>query len=484
MTLAGFWDFGIGDTTPGTPGVSGTRRFYFRPSDGKPAYKDNGGVETLFGLIGPAGPSNAVYLSVGGVDGSAARGDASKPFGTFKAAVQACQNGDVLRIGPGAFTLAGAADVPAWPAGLHQLAIEGSGCDLTGGGGTTITNTGNDGSHIFQPPSHVTYLGIRNLKAVVTLGSGRPLYCDGTGSGGNYLGGSFNGSLVLIDCAFFNAANTFSARLKDVGLTVMSNVFFEIGGNTKMEVISSGAIFATGCVFGKIDHSYDSTDVDRPGFSAGSVFRACSWTSDLKLIGGPQKLEFHSCTLHIVSGNALTDSLGITQYGGFVEQYDFSGNPMFDSPSNRFDLYGVKVNTALKLKMAGAPPANTLRATARGCDLVNIGGFNIIADNGIILDVRGSNYQLDGGQFVTPGNGKLHLSRILRNYTTSGTSPDTVSFDIGGSLTFDGQPDWCRAANAGDVNAGTVAATPVSASQARIDYSGTAGGITLESIWK
>lgn len=479
MTVAAVVTLGTG-TTPATPGT-GMVSIYPK-TDRKYYILDDTNTETQLALGGVVGPANTVFLAVGGVDGSAARGDASKPFGSFKAALQACQNGDVLKIGAGVFTLAAPADIPAWPAGLHRLVIDGSGCDLVGTAGTVIQNTANDGSHIIAPPSHVTSLLIRNLRAQVTAGTGRALYCDGAGSGGAYLGGGLAGGLIISNCAFFGASA--SARFKDIGVCSLDNVFFEIGGNTITEFMSCAFVSARGTSFGKTLFSYDTTDVDRPAFTAETDFTGCAWTDDFKVSGGGTglKVAFFDCSLHNVNANALVDTVSIKMYGGFCESFDFQGQPMADVAGNKIQIFNAHINTSLKFKIAGAA-VNTIIVEARQCDVRNIGAINILADVGITLDLRGSNTWLSGAQFVTNGTGKIRPSTVIRTHTTDGATPDIITPDQGGSVAFAAAPDYCMVSCKGGVGAGIVSATPTSPTQVTIDYGGGAGDITVASYW-
>jgi len=479
MTVAGLVNLGVG-TTPATP-AAGSTSFYFK-TDKRPYYKDDTGTETAFAVSGGiVGPPNAVYLTPTGVDGSASRGDASKPFGTFKSALQACLDGDTLVIGPGVYTLNGASDLPVWPSGLHHLVVQGAGFDFLGTGGTVIQNVGNDGSHIFVPPSHVKYLGIRNLRATVTAGTGRALYCDGTGGGGNYMGGDFSGSLVLQDCGFFGP--TFSGRLKDVGIAIFNNVYFEIGGATKFEIFTCGLVKVSDCTFGKTDITYDSTDVDKPPFSPSLDATACGWGSDFKLIGAPGDIGLKGCSLRNVLGSSLTGILRYRQYGGNADTFDFETSPFADVSGNAFDVYNATINSVIKLKVAGAA-SNTLNASLRSCDVANLLTSNIHAANGVVFDLRGSNINIEGTQIITSGTGAVHVDKILRTYTTDGSTPDVITPDAAGVITFASTPDYCMATPRNGIGVGTVSASGTGPTSVTISYSGSIGDISLVCYWK
>src|SRR5262245_38664901 len=207
MTAAEY-RYGLG-TAPAAP-PAGYCSIYFK-NDGLPYFKNAAGVETPFALGGVVGPSNAVYVDVNGNDATGVRGNAAFPYQTIAGGLAACQDGDALIIGPGTYTIAAPGDVPAWPAGVNHLVILGYGSDISGGGGTVILNTVNNGSNIFTPPNTADYIEIRHIYASVTLGAGYALYCDGTGGGGNFLGGGAlggtPGGLVLRDCTLTGATN-------------------------------------------------------------------------------------------------------------------------------------------------------------------------------------------------------------------------------------------------------------------------------------
>lgn len=457
-------------------------------------YKNSTGTEYgplgIGGGGGIVGPPNYVYLTPTGVDGSAARGDASKPFGTLKGAFNACLTGDVLVIGAGTYTIAVVGDIPVWNPALTKLTILGAGLDVVGLGGTVIKNVIGDASHIFAPPNTVSYLEIRNLYAS-TSGTGRPLFCDGTGGAGAYLGGTLNGSLRLVDCAFLNTLGFVSATFKYVGLANMHNVYFEVGGNAVTEIVTSNFLGIADCTFGKLSFDRNAGDANKPSaFLTVSEFYNCIFHSGTTLDGQAQ-IQFHDCDLKDVLGGTLTAIAGsaprIKIYGGFAENIDFQG-PGHELPdtaevSKGFEIHGTWVNSSLKVKVAGA--LNRFPVDVRGSDLSNVGANNIIADVGIDLDARGTNYSLDGSQFLTLGSGKLHVNRIDRIFTTSGASPEPVNFTAPGTLTFVSAPDSVfvtpKSLAAGFL--GTTFYTPTAFTLA-YSINGTPTDIVCSAVWR
>jgi hypothetical protein len=479
--------------TPGTPPAN--KLDLYPKNDNRLYYKNALGVEygpldTGGGGGGAVGFGNAVYLCPPprGNDGTGTRGDATKPFATLKAAIAACQSGDILYIAPGQFTIAVVADLPVWAPGLTRLFVKGSGLDITGSSGTVIKNTIGDASHVFAPPNTVLSLGISDLFASTT-GTGRALYCDGTGAGGNYLGGNLNGGLYLSNCAFLSSGGT-SATMKYVGIGRVTNVFFEIGGSAVTEMVTSNFIEIRGTTFGKLFFNRQGTDPDRPtAFLAESDFYDCAWHNDVELSGQSQ-IQFFGCDMRAIRGLNLSAIVGaaprIRVYDGFVDLFDFQAPtrelPDTSESSREFSVRGTWVNSSAKFKVGGA--TNRWDVDFRGSTVENIAFSNIIADQGIDLDLHGASYLLSGAQFVTPSSGRIRVHRIDSQFLTDASQNQVVGIVAGASVNFTTASDYVYAVPGG-LAAGFFAADPVDTAHNRVLYS-IADGTTkvqVSSIW-
>lgn len=472
-------------TAPGTPGTGKTR--LYAKTDKKPYWMDDTGTETPIALGGVVGPANTVYLSIGGVDGSAVRGDASKPFGTLKAALAACQDGDCLSIGPGTYNIAVLADEPVWPAGVNHLSIIGSGNPVFGTGGTLIVNSVNDGSHIFAPVNTAKTLIIKDLCAQVTLGTGRALFCDGTGAAGDFLGGNLDGGLIISNCSLLGAVT--NTTLKYVGICYIYNSLFSPGGSTITEFLTSNILEARNCTFGNVTHDHDAAAVDRPvALNVGVQLISCRVNKSYTVSTHP-KVVLRDCDVgEYILGSGLTAIAGaapsIDIIGGSVTNFDFSGARAFPDTTETklFRLNKVKIWTGLQISVAGAA-VNRLSASAHDCDILNTGSHTIVVNSGVDLDLRGTAMGADCYSLSTNGTGTVKVDRCLRAFITDGTSPDIISIDQGSVLTFTSAPDYCFVTPAG-INAGIVAASPLSATQVTITYSVNAvQACQLESVW-
>jgi len=434
---------------------------------------DLGNIYGPFGAMPtpqPVGPSNAVYVALNGNDGTGTRGDPSKPFLTVKAGLAACQDGDILLIGPGTYTM-GVGQTPVWPAGVNRLTIVGAGNDLTGNGGTVLLNTANDGSHIFAPPSTATYVEIRNLYAAVTAGTGCALYCDGTGGGGNYLGGALNGGLNLQDCVLTGAAN--AIYLKNVGLATFRNVVTSIGAPCLTEFLTSNVAFLDGGNFGDVTITWDASDVDKPSIGRLGVTARSSSMETLTLSGQPN-VTLHDCRVDTVTGWGL-DSIGefaprLKVYGGEVGNVDFltPGAEFPDtSASQELRLYGVRIETQFGVAASGS--VNRLAVTARGCQMPS-NAASVQAGEGVDLDLRGSYVDPTGSALQTIGTGTVSVDRIHRQYTLDGTGHEVVSITAGGGVMFTNPPANVQITPRG-IDAGIIACPARSETNIEIIYS-------------
>lgn len=489
--MAGELRLGTAAPDPATP-PAGYGSLFLRP-DKKPYVKDDAGTVTPIALGGVVGPANAVYLTLDGVDGSAARGDASKPFGTFKGALEACQDGDVLVIGPGDFVMTVGADVPTWPAGCDHLTVRGTTPPTIGlaglpfgTGGTRILNSVNDGSHVFAPPATVQSLVLQDLYAEVTAGAGRALFCDGTGAGGSYLGGGSLGSgmLKVINCVLTGAVNALSLRF--VGIAEFVNVITTLLTPGATEILTSN-------VFRCIDSKFRDTTIDwTAGGDAPTIGRLNVAFADCELgdvtITGVHEVGFEECSgENVVLGGApevgftrsvfrdIDGSAGFAVIGGqgprvsfldaACDSVDFltggSEYPDTAAPQS-LDWSGGAIRDSFGMALAGI--VNTLNVSLRGARLPQ-GNNSIEVGNGINLRTTESYGRLDGGQYVTGGTGTITPDRLHILHATAGSvgAPPTdvvpFPFTAGGApqnvqltgRSFQLQPLACSANTATDV---------------------------------
>lgn len=480
-------------SAPSTP-VSGRVVLYALSSDKKLYYKDDTGAiqgPLVTGGGGVVGPANYVYLSPSGSDGTGTRGDAALPFGTIKGALAACQTGDVLVIGAGTYLIAAPADVPVWNPLTTKLTIVGAGFDFTGNGGTVIKNTIGDASHIFDVPNTVAYCSIQGLHASVA-GTGQALHCDGNGAGGTYLGGTLNGSLVLQDCVFLNTIGAPPAYFRYVGAGFANNVFFALGGSSETVIITSNFLSMTNCTFAKFSIDRNFSDPQKPtAFLTQIEMISCSFEDNIVLKGQAQ-VAFHQCDMRDILGQSLTAVSGSAPrfrvYGGYCENIDFqaSGRELPDTADStrKFEIFGTHIHSSIKTKVAGTTNRWPLKIVA---DMTNINATNIIADQNIDFDATGSEYKLDGSQFVTNGGGntgKIRVQRIDRVFTTAGSSPEPVDIVPGGAVTFMSAPDFVYTTPK-SLAAGFTAATFYTATAFTLAYS-VAGvaDVNCSSVWK
>lgn len=179
MTSAGFIRLGAGN--PPAPGPAlGEGALYFDSGDDQLYVIDAAG--TTVGPIGAGGggaligPSNALFVDVGGNDGTGTRGDASKPFATIQAAVAAAFDGDQVRIGPGLWDVSFVQIAPAVP----RLSIVGSGITAT-----VLARTGG-GAALFDLPNSMQRFSLTDL-AIDDSTLQPSITANGTGGGGTYL---------------------------------------------------------------------------------------------------------------------------------------------------------------------------------------------------------------------------------------------------------------------------------------------------------
>lgn len=428
--------FDTNASAPGTP-PAGELSLYAK-NDDRLYHKNDAGVETVLATAGVVGGDNVVYVETaanGGSNATGTRGDPSKPYETLAAAIAVCVSGDILRIGVGDFSGNGVA--AAWPAGLDKLTIIGSGCSLSAVGGTVITNTANDGSHIFQPPNTADYLEIRDLYASVTAGTGRSLYCNGTGGGGAFLGGnsaSGSGGLVLKNVVLTGAVNTM--YLLGVGLGWFDGVVCSLASGTGLvtEIATSNILMASRCAFADVTFSYDDALAAEPASLPYLEHGYRSCTFGVITCTGTPNLNFDvACVATTLRGSSLTFTASYAPkitFAGLVGTVDFytGGREWPETTvSQRLDLPGARITTSLKARKTGTG-GNVLTVDARRAVLPS-SASTVEAGEEIILDIRGAVTPLDGSNLVTSTSGLILPSTILKLHACDGGgSPDTVSF--------------------------------------------------------
>lgn len=410
----------------------------YAKADKKLYYKDDTGAEIGpmggGGGSGTVGPSNCVYLDVLGNDLTGTRGDASKPFQTFSAALAKCQDGDSLRMGPGVFTESA---TPVWPPAVKRLAIIGSGRGglpsflIPGESITRVVQT-TPNEHVLVPPSDATLLVLQNFTAdVAAAGSGVALKVDGTGGGG-----------VCMSSGLHVSNMAFSAPSDSVEIKLANLAFFQDvlnwGGTWSLNTTS---IVRCENILGlqTVYCTWDNTTPGVPLFGREeSSFRGVS-LSTLYLSGHPQIRFDESCALDTIT----TFGPGFTVDGGLAPEIHFQGylNGVMNFTGGSalpntgtaliLDFTGAKINGNLNFEVAGYTPGNRQKVfldniTTSGM----VFGGSITAGDGVDIYLRTGAIPLISGSIIltTLASGTITPSRWLMAVPVGGAGLDPVPF--------------------------------------------------------
>jgi hypothetical protein len=473
--------------TPGATPAAGEVYLYAK-AGGALYTKDDLDAEVELNSGGNVGDSNTVYLDAAGNDGTGTRGNAALPYLTWKAAVNACVDGDTLRIGPGVFTIAVAGDRPTWGTNHNNLTIIGAGTTVLGstnGQGTVIKDTVNDGGHVIQPPATTAqYLELRNLMVQVTLGAGNPVYAAGTAGGGSFMGGAAlgGGGLHLINCALVGATTSLTAIY--VGMMTMHGVYTFAGATV---IDTSNLLQAVGCYLGPLTVDYLAGDVDAPTWgTTQTAFIGCNIGA--VTVTGEAQVGFRGgCDIASIVGSSLsgaTQAPAVNVHNCRVDGIiDFGVGKVFpDVAGCQFIVLHCILTDDILVAITGTTPTNPMQAAVKHCALNN--GITISAGAGIDLDIRGcTNQDYDGSNWVTLNDGTILPDHTLITVTLDGTSPDTVNYTTGGSVALTRKPDHI-ALTANTVSSGVLAAGSITAASFSLIYSiNAASDVTVLATW-
>lgn len=387
---------------------------------------------------GVVGPSNVLYVDASGNDGTAVRGDASKPFLTIQAAVASASDGDQVRIGPGLWDVSFIQIIPS----VTRLSIVGSGITST-----VLARTGGAFS-LFSLPSTMKRCTLSDF-AVVDSTLQTSIDADGTGGGGAYLGEglvlrnlliSNNGGLTL-NAAY--VSRLFIENL-DAGGVLGSNITINTCRIERFFNVRWGNVFR---FFRNLDapsapSSLSSLHVDvisaARSVSAGSVYLGGHPNvlfDDECYLGGGLGVDPFGPALSVSSGGATPQ---IRFYGEAATSINFqsvfgSGIPDTANPV-LLDFSGAKTpNLALDTAAWGGVNRQKVRANGLICpNITAANGIDIydrFADGAQVASVTASGPSGFGGNdgTYTPGrwSGKKKLAGAPANasfgFTAIGT---------------------------------------------------------------
>jgi hypothetical protein len=375
MAIAGDLILGEG-TVPAWLGA-GKGQVFFDSADGQ-FYARRSDTGAIVGPIGtggggsPAGPLQAVYLAAAprGNDGTGTRGDPTLPFLTLKAAIAACQSGDVLYIGPGTFPITAAIDVPVWPLGLDALSIVGS-----GRGVTILSMFGAPvaGMHLINPVPTAFYLEVADLTAQTGFGAAgsHVINADGSGGGGSFMDPFTGGGLflrnVILSASGGGGAHALHARFC---AAIFIDGFLSLTGETHF--LTSNVIMCSNARFFATNIFWDDDDVDRPSIGrAGSDFDATSFGAALVIGGQADVVASESCKASLLTTGASLSQAPVSlevprlEYRGSV-----TGNVVFDGVSSwpdatvnmSINFSGMRCSGTFAIRKAGTVnPANPVQ---------------------------------------------------------------------------------------------------------------------------
>lgn len=373
----------------------------------------------MTGLGGAAGvpPSNVLWVSAGGSDATGTRGNAALPYLTFQAALTAAQNGDQIRVGPGAFVAEGL----IWPVAVTTLSVVGSGM---GSEGTQLTST----TDTLVPPATMTALELHDLQLISS--GGNALVADGTGHAGTFMSGMYYG--LMLENITLRAGGAYGLHAKFVAEMFIDNV---VSGNA-VWFDSSNAGFVHDLVVINSDIT-----VTWDGAAAGAFTRfwvnLSSVSARYLLLTGQGAVQAdNACRFSSIRGVAASP---LTAYLTLVPSIEYHGVVTDNVDFTALSSPLPDINQAMTVNFEGA--VTKLFAAACGANAVN---RQAILAHG--MTVR---------QGVTIGE-KVDFYDRLAN----GTSLYATVVD--GTIT----PGWCARDSGGGIGTGTTISFPFTAGYA------------------
>lgn len=414
MTVAG--DIILGEGTVPVWAGAGQGHLFFDDSDGQLYFRrsDTGAIVGPLGAGGGGavvGPSNAVFVDVAGNNGTAVRGDRSKPFLTYTAALAACLDGDTIFIGPGHFPVPA---TPVPPVVVTHLSILGSGRDVTFLDGAAGVDTISLDGIAFDDlvVSDLTSTTLVGGKACLISGA----TVGGIGNGpvsrgitlsrlrllaaGDALNMEFVGRFALTDiiCGLVSSG-TGDVRINTCGITPGTNV---LDGMT---------------VAGSFFPSWDDDHADKPGTRSYLSIRDLHVAGSVSMVGQPL-LIWDDCTVdNYLSGQLTEAGSGATAESTFnvgrIGTLGLSSGCSFTGPNALPDSVGNTIIQFFGTALAGDEFSFSRTGGVNGRSTVSAfccaiqDGMPMLANNDVDIVVRPTSgppfYQTTGNGSVNPG---------------------------------------------------------------------------------
>lgn len=375
-----------------------------------PVHGGGGPITVLSGIVGP---SNVLYVDVAGSNTTGTRGDASKPYLTVQAAVNAASTGDQIRIGPGTFTSTAAITRPV---GVTRLSFVGSGSGPLGLTASCVT-TLISSSSAFPLFDLGVNLGLVSMQfeglLLAAAAGGTVIRADGSA----YAANGFAGNGV----SFTNCHITGTAAL-DLKYT-RNWQFTNCIVNGTQSIVSGGTHTFDQCKNGgTCTYNYDGADPLRTTNQLAIVFRGPGLAQpvgalNIVLSGQARFYGDAACTLTSLTGNVLSVSAALRPsivYNGTVGTIDFQSTaakmlPDTTANSITLDFTGCMLTGASALfEVAGAAAQQTVNMTgATG----SAAAQTIRANAGIALTARGNAFRAP--TYVTAGTGTINPGQVI-----------------------------------------------------------------------
>jgi hypothetical protein len=405
---------------------------------------------------GVVGPANVVYLNEGGNDGTAQRGNAALPFGTFAAAAAAMFVGDQMRISPGFFDLGAGTDMT----GLTSFSIVGSGEQAT-------HLTGDGTGDLIRLPNVAGAGGlveISGLRMTAPLGT-RCIIIDGNGGGGT-TGNAFLHDLLLTADAGAEALRIqFCDNIRLDSITTVQGQIVLSDSNIDIarDIFCQGAALTDGINFGW------QASADAPTRTTSYFTSVECQLANIIISGAPDINVDITCVFGGVSAGSLLDDGGILPNIFFSADVGTTGAlftlPDTATPGTNVNLSNITLRGAITVEVA-APAANRITVPMLYMELLNSSLITI----GDGIDAIALGFVMDNvGLATTPGTGTFTPAQIGFSGRLLGAGATTVSF----GFTAGGPPNFVTAI------ARSLAASPLACTAktaASVDISSTVGG--------
>lgn len=455
------------------------------------------------GMNRDVGPTNVVYMSTTGNDSTGRRGDASRPFLTLQAAINAAATTkDQIRIGPGTFAVSAVPGTPlTWPASMANISIIGSGTsmrmDSNGPCGTVIEDLVTTTSLLnlfIAPPSsgYINGISLENL-SLKAPSSATVVVANNTGGPVSQYG--YNGGITLKNVIVYGASGGLDGDSIN-NLTLENVEFYGCGVSLKNCSIKNVQDVKIGANLSIVADLSVSVPLS---FSPATQqeFKNCTIYGNLYLGGQANVLFDRACVVggSITSGATLLSIVGtppFTPHRPHIRFFGRAGNVALSGATPLPNIYSpnIMVLDFTGAEISSGTGLNLVMGTislevAAGGSRQKVKADGLVAgtvDIGNAVDYFDRFMDLSKGSVSTTGGGTIAPHMWTGGFIA--TLPSAVVPLVNGAnpLTTYGNPTTVHVTGTA-VAQGVFAVSATSTTSITVDSSGAGGGAYVTAFW-